>query len=72
MGSETGTPAARRKKLFAQADLVGLDRDERIELARVILHRDITSWSNLAPEQVDRMLDVFEGYEKISWLLANR
>jgi hypothetical protein len=72
MGSEVGTPAARRRKLFAQADFVGLDRDERIELSRVILHRDITSWSSLTDEQVNRLLDAFEGYEKIRWLLENR
>jgi hypothetical protein len=72
MTTERGTLAARRRKLFALADEVGLDRDERIELSRAILWRDITSWSNLDDAQVSRLLDAFEGYEKISWLLRNR
>jgi hypothetical protein len=72
MGPEVGTPAARRRKLFALADSIGLDREERIEISRAILWRDITSWSNLTPEQVDRMLDALEGYSKISWMLQDR
>lgn len=63
---------ARRKKLFAVAGELGLTTDERIELARAVLWRDIDSWADLSDEQVDRLLDCFEGYEKITWLLDNR
>jgi hypothetical protein len=72
MGVEVGTPAARRRKLFSLADQLGLDRDERIEFSRALLWRDITSWSNLTPEQVDRLLDALEGYVLVRWLLTNR
>jgi hypothetical protein len=62
MQVEVGTPAARRRKLFVLADEIGLSREERIEFARVLLWRDITSWGNLGEQQVDRLLDALEGY----------
>ncbi len=67
-----GSPAARRRKLFRLADDLTLTRDERIELSRVILWRDIDSWKQLDDAQVGRMLDALEGGEKIIWLLSNR
>ena len=72
MGSSSGNAEARRKKLFVLANEIGLTRFERIEVSRVILWRDITSWSNLDEGEVNRLLDAFEGYEKIKWLLENR
>lgn len=72
MGTDVGTPSARRRKLFVLSDQIGLDRDERIEIARVILWRDITSWGNLDDAQVDRLLDVLEGYAVVNWTLTNR
>lgn len=60
--AQTGDAVARRRrKLHALSDHLGLSRDERIELSRTVLHRDITSWSHLDPGQVDRMLDCLEG-----------
>jgi hypothetical protein len=61
-----------RRKLYLLCDEVGLTRGERIELARVILRRDIVTFDALDEDQVLRMLDALEGYEKISWLLATR
>jgi hypothetical protein len=61
MGTEAGSSQARSIKLFALADDLGLTRDERIEFARTILHRDIVSYRQLSPDQVNRMLDAFEG-----------
>lgn len=58
--------------MYALAKEIGLTRDERIELSRVILWRDITSWKGLDDVQILRMLDALEGYEKIRWLLASR
>ena len=72
MPSSNGTPGARRRKLFVLAGEIGLTRDERIELSRAILWRDIVTWKQLTDEQVSRMLDALEGYEKISWTLKNR
>lgn len=62
MASQPGSAQARRRKAFKLADDIGLDRDQRIEFARALLWRDITSWSNLEPEQVDRLLDAMEGW----------
>lgn len=72
MGAEVGTPEQRRRKLFVLANQIGLDRDERIEIAKVILWRDIVSWRTLTDEQVDRMLDVLEGFLVVNWTLRNR
>ncbi len=64
--------SARLKKLFQLCDEVGLERRDRIELAQVILRRDVTSFKQLTEEQVCRLLDAVEGYEKILWLLATQ
>ena len=70
--AETGTPAARRRKIFLLADALGLTRDERIELAEVVLRRDLVSWKQLDDAQVDRMLDVLEGAAMVLELLRQR
>jgi len=72
MGAKSGSAEARRRKLFQYADELGLDRDERIEVARALLWRDITSFSSLDEAQVDRLLDAFEGYILIQWTITNR
>jgi hypothetical protein len=69
---ESGNADARRRKLFHLADLVGLSREERIELAQIMLRRDITSWKQLDDDQIVRMLDALEGYEKVKFLLESR
>jgi len=68
----TGSFETRRRKLFHLADEIGLTRDERIELAQFLLRRDITSWSQLDAEQVDRMLDCAEGFLLVTFLLTQR
>ena len=72
MVAQREIPTAKRRKLFALADEIGLTRDERLEISKAILWRDITSWSNLTEEQVARMLDALEGFEKVRWTLDNR
>jgi hypothetical protein len=72
MTMEPSSSGDRRRKLFALADHLGLDRDERLELASSILWRDITSYSHLDDAQVDRMLDVLEGAEKVIHILSTR
>lgn len=47
-------------------------REERLQLAEYLLRRDITSFSQLEPHQVCRMLDALEGYQLISELKAQR
>jgi len=58
--------------MFVLAKEIPLTREDRIELARAILWRDITSWNQLDDDQVRRMLDCLEGYEKIRWLISGR
>lgn len=50
---------------------IGLTGEARIELAEMILRRDVPSWSNLRDEEVVRIADALEGYEKISHLLLD-
>lgn len=64
--------SARLKKLFQLCDEIGLERRDRLELAQVILRREITSFKQLDDVQVCRLLDAAEGYEKILWLLATQ
>jgi hypothetical protein len=70
--ASNGSQSARVRKLYALANDLELSRDERIELTQIILRRNIVSWENLPDDLADRMLDAFEGYEKISWLLTMR
>lgn len=62
----------RRRKLFGYADTFGLERDDRIALAETLLRRDITSWRDLNREQINRLLDAFEGAALIMHLLSTR
>jgi hypothetical protein len=51
-----------RRKLYLLADELGLNRVERLEIARYLLRRDVTSFKNLDEDQVLRMLDALEGF----------
>lgn len=62
----------RLRKAMHYCDLYGLDREERLALAQMVLRRDITTWSTLDDEQLERMLDCLEGYGLVTHLLANR
>lgn len=62
----------RRRKLFGYAATFGMSRQERIDLAEMMLRRDVTSWKDLNGEQVNRLLDAFEGAALIMHLLATR
>lgn len=69
---DTDINEARRRKLYMEAKRIGLSRDDRIELAQVILRRDITSWKDLDDDQAIRMLDAIEGFALINWMLVGR
>lgn len=56
------------RKLFLLCDEIGLDREQRIELAEYLLRRDIDTFNDLDPAQVSRMLDACEGYQLITHL----
>jgi len=63
---------AKRRKLFDYAAKFGLRRDERIELAEMILRRDIMSWSDLDERQIDQLLDAFEAAAFVFYLINQR
>jgi hypothetical protein len=65
-------PGERRRKLHVYADQIGMSTAERIELAEMLLRRDITSWKQLDDAQVDRMLDAMEGFLLVSYQLSLR
>lgn len=52
--------------------MIGLTREERIDLAEQVLRRDFTSWKQLDDDQVNRMLDVLEGHILINYLIKLR
>jgi hypothetical protein len=55
-------------KAMTYARRYELDRDDRLQLAQVLLWRDITSWKDLTEEQLTRILDCMEGYALINHL----
>ena len=61
-----------QRRLFAHASNLGLMDDERREVAEMILRRDVESWKELTFSEANRLIDAFEGFEKISWLLVNK
>ncbi len=67
-----GSQTARQRKLFLLAKEIGLRREERIDLAQIVLRRDIVSWKELDDAQVCRMLDALEGYQYVVELFRQR
>lgn len=63
---------ARRRKLYCSARELQLSKDDRIDLVQYFLRRDYTSWKGLSDQEVTRLLDAFEGYELISFILGTR
>lgn len=63
MADNADTPLQERmrRKMYAVARELTLSRDERIELSRLVLRREIMSWKELDPQQINRMLDALEG-----------
>jgi regulator of RNase E activity RraB len=61
-----------RRRLFAMSGELGFDRQERIDIASVILGYEVTSWSRLSDEEADRLIDCFDGYDKITYILMSR
>lgn len=54
-------PEGLRKRAFALANNIGLDRAERLELAEMLLQRDVTSWKHLVHYDVVRLVDAMVG-----------
>ena len=71
---DPNSPMSKRqhRRLFAHASNLGLTDDERKEIAEMILRRDVETWKKLTFAEANRLIDAFEGFEKISWLLVNK
>lgn len=63
---------AQQRRLFASARSLGMTDQERIDLAEVILRRDVESWKDFTTQEAGRLIDAFEGFEKITWMLLSR
>lgn len=44
----------------------GLTREDRLQLAEVLLWKDVPSWSGLSDDEIGRLLDALEGYALIT------
>ncbi len=72
MGDPLEGAEARRRKVYMLAKQLRLSREDRLQLAEVLLWRDVPSWSALTDDEIARLLDAFEGYALIAHLLAER
>lgn len=61
-----------RRALFARATELGFSRQERLELAEVVLRRDCATWQDLSDEEAGRLLGAFDGYTFIHHLIGLR
>jgi len=62
----------RRRKLYVLSDELGLTREDRIDLASMLLRRTMASWSELDEDQVIRILDALEGHQLLTELEKTR
>ena len=72
VGDPNEAPEARRRKVYMLAKRLGMTRQDRIELAEVLLWKDVPSWSKLDDTDIGRLLDAFEGYALVNALLGQR
>jgi hypothetical protein len=63
---------AMRRALFATARSCGLTRDDRLQLAEVVLRRDVETWNGLALAEAERLLCAMEGFALIAHLQAEQ
>jgi hypothetical protein len=67
-----GPARQRRRKAHMMCDKYGFVREDRLELARVLLWRDVESWTDLDDAEISRLLDALEGFAFVHWLMTNR
>lgn len=67
---ETQTETHRHAHALAKE--LGLTREERIELAEMLLKRDCQSWVGLREDELRRLVDAMRGVEYIGTLYAQR
>lgn len=61
-----------RRLAFVLASEAGLTRDDRLDLAEVLLRRDVGSWKELDVDDLARLLDALKGYQFIAHLSRTR
>lgn len=62
----------RRRYLFALAGKYGLTREERLDLAELVLRKDVRSWAYLSDGDMGRLVDTLEGHALVQHLLDTR
>lgn len=50
-----------RKAIFRLCGAFGLDRGDRINVATVLLNREVESYRDLSPHELSRLRDALEG-----------
>jgi len=61
-----------RRRLFAEATKLDFTRQDRLDLASVILGYEVTTWSRLTDMEADRLIDCFDGFDKIVFILSSK
>jgi len=51
-----------RRALFARAKEIELERQDRIDLAEMLLERDVATWSDLTFDDASKLLTAMDGY----------
>lgn len=54
-------PQRLRETVFAVAGELGLSRSERLQVAAYVLHREVSSFTTLDPDELVRVVDGFRG-----------
>jgi hypothetical protein len=70
--SDTDPKQVKLTKAMIYARTYGLTRDDRLELAEILLRRDVASWKDLDENQLVRLLDALEGFALVNHLRTTR
>lgn len=62
----------KRKQAFAMAKELRYTREERLELAEMLLKRDCASWESLSEADIARLVDAMEGFALIHHQISQR
>lgn len=74
MSSRTNTEpqTVKRIQAYALATECGLTRQDRIDLAEMLLKRDCVSWKSLSENEIGRLVDAMQGFAYVHFLLTQR
>lgn len=68
----TEPQTSKRRQCYAIAQQLGLTREERHELAEMLLKVDLNSWNGLSDSQMERIADALIGAELVIELFRQR